>query len=173
MKSCAVTGHRPQRFKYTETSEEGRLLKHRMLGVLSGLYKKGVRRFYVGGALGVDMWVGELLAWLREKPEYPGIELVMALPFENYEKRWEPQEQERLHTLMERCSEVVTVGFMSSPYSYLQRNRYMVDRADCLFAVYDGVRTSHSGTCFTVEYAASKDLPIWMLDPDTLELKTI
>jgi len=173
MESCAITGHRPQNFRYEETSEEGRYLKYRMLGVLSGLYKKGVRRFYVGGALGVDMWAGELIAWLKEKPEYPDMELIMACPFPAHESRWTQQEQERLHRLMDRCTKIVAVGFENGSSVYLQRNRYMVDHANCLFAVYDGMGSVHSGTRYTVEYAAAKDVPIWMLDPDTFELKMV
>lgn len=44
------------------------------------LYDKGVRCFYDGGALGVDLWSGELLLELKEQPEYSDIELVLVLP---------------------------------------------------------------------------------------------
>ena len=175
MESCAFTGHRPNKFRfgYDETSDECRLLKRRMLGVLSGLYKKGVRRYYVGGALGADMWAGELIAWLKERPDYPGIELILAAPFPQYERKWSEEEKQRLHRLMERCSETLYIGFADLSSTYLERDRYMVDHADCLFAVYDGIGSPHSGTKYTVEYAAGKDIPIWLLDPDTLELKKI
>ena len=175
MKVCAITGHRPGSFSfgYDETAEECRMLKKRIYDILTALYRTGVRQFYVGGAQGVDMWAGELIVQMMQDPEYVGIKLVLAVPFAHYEQKWRTQDKQRLYRLIELCSETVTVGFVNSSQSYLQRNRYMVDRADCLFAVYDGMRSSHSGTCFTVEYAASQNIPIWMLDPETLELTVI
>lgn len=57
MKSCAITGHRPVRFKwkYQENDTRCKRLKRRMQEQFTLLYEQGVRRFYVGGALGVDM----------------------------------------------------------------------------------------------------------------------
>ncbi len=56
MKSCAITGHRPVRFKwkYKENDPRCKRLKRKIQEQLIQLYEQGVRRFYVGGALGVD-----------------------------------------------------------------------------------------------------------------------
>lgn len=58
--ACAVTGHRPTRFKwkYNENNNGCKRLKKRMHDQFIVLYEKGVRRFLVGGALGVDQWAG-------------------------------------------------------------------------------------------------------------------
>lgn len=59
---CAVTGHRPSRFKfkYSEDYALCKKIKANMLEVFRKLHdEKEVRRFYVGGALGVDMWAAE------------------------------------------------------------------------------------------------------------------
>ena len=61
---CAITGHRPSRFKfkYSEDYALCKKIKANMLEVFRKLHdEKEVRRFYVGGALGVDMWI---LNWL-------------------------------------------------------------------------------------------------------------
>ena len=60
MLSCAVIGHKPTRFKfkYKENMSGCKRLKKRLHDQFVLLYEKGVRRFYVGGALGVDMWAG-------------------------------------------------------------------------------------------------------------------
>ena len=83
IKSCAITGHRPARFKwkYKENNTGCKRLKKRLRDQIVALYEQGVRRFYVGGALGVDMWAGEILLQLKEQPEYNDIELFIALPF--------------------------------------------------------------------------------------------
>ena len=92
-KSCAVTGHRPTRFKwkYNENNNGCRRLKRRLKEQLVLFYENGVRRFYTGGALGVDLWAGELLMELKEQPEYGEIELILVLPFDGHDKDWDPK----------------------------------------------------------------------------------
>ena len=51
----------------------------------------------------------------------------------------------------------------------IERNRYMVDRAKSLIAVYDG--KGSGGTAATVQYAMSKDVKIIVINPDTLEVQ--
>ena len=76
---CAITGHRPSRFKfkYSEDYTLCKKIKANMLEVFRKLYdEKEVRCFYVGGALGVDMWAAEQILRLKEQPGYEDIELV-------------------------------------------------------------------------------------------------
>lgn len=70
--SCAITGHRPTRFKfkYDENNSGCKRLKKRLHDQFVLLYDQGARRFLVGGALGVDMWSGEILLNLKKQPEY-------------------------------------------------------------------------------------------------------
>ena len=76
MKICAVTGHRPTRFKfkYNENYSGCKRLKKRLRDQFILLYGQGIRCFLVGGALGVDMWSGEILLELKQQPEYSDIE---------------------------------------------------------------------------------------------------
>jgi len=133
------------------------------------LYEQGVRRFYVGGALGVDQWAGEILLRLKEQSEYGDIELVVALPFEGHDTEWDARSKTRLRFLVDHSVETVTVGTTAEPAAvcYKKRNYYMVDHADCLLAVYDNDRSIRSGTGMTVNYAKSKGLPITLIHPDT------
>ena len=70
--SCAITSQRPTRFKfkYQEYMTSCKRLKKRLHDVFAELYRRGVRRFYVGGALGVDLWAGEILLEMRRQEEY-------------------------------------------------------------------------------------------------------
>ena len=171
MNSCAITGHRPTRFKwkYKENDTSCKRLKRRMQEQFALLYEQGVRRFYVGGALGVDQWAGEILLRLKEQPGYSDIELVVALPFEGHDAKWDARSKSRLKFLLDHSTETVTVGTKAEPAAicYKKRNYYMVDRADCLLAVYDNDRSIRSGTGMTVNYAKKKDLPITLIHPDT------
>ncbi len=171
--SCAITGHRPTRFKwkYNETNNGCKRLKKRMRDQFILLYEKGFRRFYVGGALGVDLWAGEIILRLKEQPEYSDIELVVVLPFPSHDEGWDARSRERLAFLIRHSTEHITVGKAPGRESYYQRNRYMVDHADCLLAVYDEDRTIRSGTGQTVHYAEHKMVPIILIHPDTAVVK--
>ncbi len=177
MLTCAITGHRPNRFKwkYKENNNGCKRLKKRMRDQFALLYEQGVRRFYVGGALGVDQWAGEILLRLKEQPEYSDIELVVVLPFEGHDAQWDARSKSRLTFLLNHSSETVTVGTTaeSAAVCYKRRNCYMVDHADCLLAVFDNDCSIRSGTGMTVHYAAKKGLPITLIHPDTTKASKI
>ena len=177
MRSCAITGHRPSRFKwkYKENDTRCKRLKRVMQEQLVLLYEKGTRRFYVGGALGVDQWAGEILLRLKEQPEYSEIELVVALPFEGHDAEWDARSKSRLKFLVDHSTETVIVGTTATPAAvcYKKRNYYMVDHADCLLAVYDNDRSIRSGTGMTVSFAQKKGLPITLIHPDTSDVSAL
>ena len=167
--SCAITGHRPTRFKwkYNENNNGCKRLKKRMRDQFISLYEKGVRRFYVGGSLGVDMWAGEIILRLKEQPEYHDIELVVVLPFLGHDEKWDARSKERLAFLIRHSVDYVTIGKTASSESYTQENRYMVDHTDCLLAVYDNNQDLKSSVTQIVNYAGSRGLPLILIHPDT------
>lgn len=131
------------------------------------LYEQGVRRFLVGGALGVDMWSGEILLKLKLEPDYKDVELVVVLPYPGHDDRWDERSKKRLAFLIEHSAECITIGQKAWRESFMQRNRYLVDHADCLLAVYDNERSIRSGTGMTVHYAETKKMSITIIHPDT------
>ena len=167
--TCAVVGHRPTRFKwkYKENNNGCKRLKKRMQDQFVLLYEKGVRRFYVGGALGVDIWAGEIVLRLKEQPEYSDIELVVVMPYSGHDEQWDPRSRERLAFLIRHSAEHITVGKTAGRESYLQRNRYMVDQTNCLLAVYDNNKDPRSEVFQAVNYAEEKNVPIILIHPDT------
>lgn len=174
--ACAVTGHRPTRFrfKYNEDYSLCKKLKRSMLEQFKKLYdEQGVRRYYVGGALGVDMWAGELILRLKEQPGYEDIELVVVLPFEGHDAKWDERSKRRMDFLRQMCSECVVIGTEDCRESYIMRNCYMVDHADYMVAVYDNERNLRSGTMQAVRYAEKKKLPIILVHPDTSNIKIL
>ena len=169
MNICAIVGHRPTRFrfKYKENNTGCKRLKKRLHDQFIALYDQGVRRFMVGGSLGVDMWSGEILLKLKEQPEYSDIELVIILPHPSHDTRWDERSKARMGFLLNHCSEHRIVGTQATAESYYKRNQYMVDHSDCLLAVYDNDRTVHSGTGQTVQYAEKQGKPMVLIHPDT------
>lgn len=164
--TCAITGHRPAKLRLgREYSAASFRLRKKIYLQLVELYHKGVHRFLLGGALGVDLWAGELLLSMKEKMDFSDLEWALALPFEGYDKRWREQDRKRMEVIRAHSAEIVVVGDGVNPTRcYRLRNQYLVDHADCLLAVYDP-SFSRSGTGMTLRYAEQKGLPLFVISP--------
>lgn len=94
--------------------------------------EEGIFRFYVGGALGVDMWAAEQLLYLKEQPGYQDIELIVALPFEGHDSKWDAMSKQRLQIIIHNATKCIVIGQSGTTSDYKKRNYYMVDHADFL-----------------------------------------
>ena len=151
--SCVITGHRPTRFKfkYNEKDKRCQRIKKCLQEQLIRLYNQGVRCFWVGGAMGADMWAAEILLRMKEQTMYQDVELCLALPFEGYDAGWDDWHRSD---------------------NYKKRNYYMVEQAGYMVAVYDNTHNMRSGTQQTVNYAKKKGLQIIYIHPDTAQVTT-
>lgn len=162
-KSCAFTGHRPKSFpwKYNEAARECVLLKKLLTLQIAALADQGVTDFLSGMALGVDLWSAQIVLDLQEK--YPAIRLHCILPCEEQEIKWATSAQEQYHAILKQADNVVYLSQKYTPDCMLERNRYLVDHASILLAVYNG--TQRSGTGATVRYAQKQGREIFIIDP--------
>lgn len=171
VKSCAVIGHRPTRFKfgYKEHYAGCKRLKKRLHEQFALLYEKGVRHFYVGGSLGVDMWAGELILRMKEQVEYKDIDLYIILPFEGHDTSWDERSKARMTFLRKHCTNVMVIATQNqSPAEiYRKRNEYLIERADVMVAVYDNNRSVCNDTGVLVCFAEEKGIPIILIHPDS------
>lgn len=163
--TCAFTGHRPKSFpwKYNETAPDCVLLKGVLAEQIKALADRGVTDFLSGMAQGVDLWCAQIVLDLKEKS--PALRLHCILPCEGQELKWPVSEQEQYHSILQQADEIVYVSRAYQPNCMLERNRYMVDRASVLLAVYNG--TQRSGTGATIRYARLLGRNIYIIDPIT------
>ena len=176
MESCAVAGPKPTRFKfgYKEDNSLCRKIKKAMLRQFRRLYRKrGVRRFYIGGAIGVNLWAGELLLKLKEEPGYEDLELAVILPFPGHDAKWDVRSRKRLEYLVWHSVEHLTVGTEDCQESYISQNRYLVDHAQYLVAVSEEHREQETGSFQVTAYAREKGLEIIYIHPDTAEVTDV
>lgn len=168
--SCAFTGHRPTRFsfKYDETHPVCIELKKVLGEQIDFLYRQGVTDFYTGCALGIDLWAGEAVLALMEL--HPEIKLHCVVPFTAQDQKWTPEQQVRYHALLDRSDDVIITQEKYSKDCYYIRNRYLVDHADVLLAVYDMQANKRSGTGYTVHNAQAQNKPIIAIDPDDFHI---
>lgn len=176
MESCAIAGPKPTRFKfgYKEDNSLCRKIKKAMLRQFRRLYRKrGVRRFYIGGAIGVNLWAGELLLKLKEEPGYEDLELAVILPFPGHDAKWDVRSRKRLEYLVRHSVEHLTAGTEDCRESYISQNRYLVDHAQCLVAVGEEHREQETESFQVTAYAREKGLEIIYIHPDTAEVTDV
>lgn len=167
-KSCAFTGHRPQKlpFGFNEEDERCNALKEVLRKEIINLIEnENVTHFISGMAMGVDMFAAEVV--LDLKKTYPGITLESAIPCETQAVKWTVAMRERYFNIAAQCDKETLLQGNYTPGCMDRRNRYMVDHADYILAVWDG---KPSGTGNTVKYAQKQKKKITVIDPITLTI---
>lgn len=154
----SVTGHRPNKlYGYNLAAPE--------YGVLEGKFKEILKKYqvqtaYTGMALGTDTVFAN--AVLDLKKEGMDIRLECVLPCLNQDKKWSKRDQKHYQEILQAADEVILLSEEEySPELMRIRNRWLVDHADMLIAVWDG---SNSGTSNCIRYAIPK-IPVYRICP--------
>ena len=160
--SCCFTGHRPEKlpWRYNETDRRCLSLKRRIADAAEAAYEEGYRHFLCGMALGCDLYFCEAVLALREK--HPDVTVEAAVPCPTQAEAWAPDQRERYKRLVESCDFETLVSTRYTPYCMQRRDRYMVDHASLLIAVFDG---TPGGTQYTMQYAMSRGVSLVDLPP--------
>ncbi|MDE6590520.1 MAG: DUF1273 domain-containing protein [Oscillospiraceae bacterium] len=163
--SCAFTGHRPNKlpWRYDETDSRCVALKAVLVEQITALADAGCTQFLSGMAEATDTWSAQTVLSLREKN--PAIKLHCILPCTAQAEKWSASSRELYRSILERADSVVYVSRDYHKNCMLDRNRFMIDHASTLLAVYNGVR--RSGTGSTVNYARKMGREIIVIDPIT------
>ncbi len=164
-KSCAFTGHRPNKlpWRYDETDSRCVALKAVLAEQIAALAEAGVTQFLSGMAEAVDTWAALSVLDLREKN--PAIKLHCILPCTAQAEKWSASSRELYRSILEQADSVVYVSRDYHKNCMLDRNRFLVEHASILLAVYNGAR--RSGTGATVNYARKIGREIIVIDPIT------
>ena len=164
-KACAFTGHRPNKlpWRYDETDSRCVALKAVLTEQIAVLVGAGFTHFLSGMAEATDTWSALAVLSLREKN--PAIKLHCILPCTAQAEKWSASSQELYRSILERADSVVYVSRDYHKNCMLDRNRFLVEHASTLLAVYNGVR--RSGTGATVNYARKMGREIIIIDPIT------
>ena len=137
-KACAFTGHRPSKlpWRYNETDSRCVALKMVLTEQITALIEAGVTQFLSGMAEGTDIFCSEIVLALREKN--PKIKLHCILPCTAQAEKWSVSSQELYRSILGRADSVVYVSRDYHEKCRLDRNRFLVEHAATLLAVYNG-----------------------------------
>ena len=160
-RTCCFTGHRPDKLPWGPDERDPRCLalKESMARELEQLYLRGYRHFISGMARGADLYFAEAALALREK--YPALTVEGAVPCQSQADRWPPEERARWRRILDACDLETLVQQNYDRWCMHRRDRYMVDRASAVLAVFDG---TPGGTMYTLNYAMDRRLDILLLD---------
>lgn len=117
-------------------------------------------------AQGADIWSALSVLALRE--ENPAIKLHCILPCREQADRWSASSQNLYRSILEQADSIVYVSKKYHANCMLDRNRFMVEHAATVLAIYNGER--RSGTAATLRYAYKRGSQIIMIDPATLRI---
>ena len=155
--SCSFTGHRPEKLPWGDNERDPRCaaLRRRIADALQAAYAEGYRHYLCGMAQGCDLLFGEAVCNLRRR--HADVTLEAAIPCPSQADGWPPEQLSRYRDILEQCDAQTMLADRYSPQCMLRRDRYLVDRAALLLAVYDG---QPGGTRYTVEYALRRGMEV-------------
>ena len=132
-----------------------------MAGQIEALRRlRGVTDYYSGMADGTDLFAALAVLDLRES--CPDVRLHCILPHQGQCDRWSEPARKRYHAILDHADEIITLSDHYYDGCLLDRNKYLVDVAGYLLAVYDGTR---GGTAATVAYARRQGRRMITVDP--------
>ena len=162
-KCCSFTGHRPSKFLWGYNEADARCveLRKKLADQIDKLVNIGYTDFLSGMAEGTDTWAA--LDVLDLKKENSALKLHCVLPCEGQADQWSVSARKLYCSILKRADSVMYVSREYSKDCMLKRNRYLVDHAACLLAIYNG--EWRGGTAMTVRYAQKKKRKILIIDP--------
>jgi uncharacterized phage-like protein YoqJ len=150
---CCFTGHRPEKLKTSEAQIKTGLQKEIRLALADGYTS-----FVSGMARGVDLWAAQLV--LDLKKENPNLQLLCAVPYAGFAKKWPTEWQRQFHAVLAAADDVKVFHPSFSYASFQERNRWMVDHSARIIAVYHGERGE---TYNTIRYAEQRHVQVRMI----------
>ena len=147
-KICGVTGHREIPAEYMEQAEQGLRCE------IEKAIADGYTYFISGFADGADQLFARIV--LEKAKENPALRLEASIPYRNRYKRL--MEDERTRAMLEACAKVAVISEEWASNVYMQRNRYMVSRADRVIAVYDGREKGGTVSTIRMVHAQKKEM---------------
>ena len=160
-KACAFTGHRPDKLSFRRVGDEGynALMGRLKDEILRHITQEGAVHFISGMAAGVDLMAAQAVLFLKRR--YPQITLECAVPYRGQERSVGAEWRGIYREVLAAADRVTVLSEEYFPGCFHARNRYMVDGADFVIAVWNG---TPGGTGYTVAYARERGVPVTVVE---------
>lgn len=151
---CAFTGHRPEMLVGKEVYVVVQLRK-----AIEHAVSEGYTTFITGCSRGTDLWAADIVLEMRRHNK--DLKLICAIPFEGFAEKWPVDWIKHYNLVRQQADWVQVIALEYTPDVYQKRNIWMVNRASKLIGVWSG---GPSGTKNTIDYAASQDIPVEIIE---------
>ncbi len=160
--TCSFTGYRPSKlpFVFDKNTEQYAKLYDVLKNEIHRLIDCGVTYFQTGMAQGIDLMCGEIVLEMKQIFD---VHLFCVIPCENQYSGWKEADISLYHRLISESSDVIYTGREYEKGCMMRRNRYLVDNAEYILAVFDG---KPGGTMSTIKYAKAKQRTIIIINPN-------
>lgn len=168
--NVAVTGHRPTGLWGYRPHPGYRMLRDTLARTFTKLInERGVDTFLSGMAPGADTLAFDACLKLREEH---GIQLVAVVPYEEQDKKWEPEQRDRYRARLRMADQIIHVDTLPDCQvaavpigayqagKLLARNQHLVDHASVVVAVWSGEQRGGTFDTVTRCKEAGKELII-------------
>lgn len=164
MSICAFTGYRPEKFPFGDNEADPRCeqLKQKLFCEILRMTREGVSVFMSGMTRGADLWAAEAVLQIQNVKPSQKIELWAIIPYDRQSLAWNAKESARYQRILEQAARVEYISHDYYNGCLQKRNRYMIDHATHLLAVYDG---QPGETASIIRYARKKGLEITIIEP--------
>lgn len=166
LETCCFTGHRPEMLPWGEDEQslEAEMCREKLKEQIILFYEKGCRYFMTGMARGIDLMAAEIVLELQSEDVPVGLQCI--IPYRQQARGFPPKDQHRYQTILSKAEQVKVLEEQYTRPCLLDRNRYMVDHAEYVIAVYN--QSGKGGTFHTVRYALKKGRQLTILNPEHL-----
>ena len=168
MRKCAFSGHQSQSLSFglNELDEVGIQLKEVLKNqIIQLIEEEGVSYFITDMEVGADMIAAEIVLDLKSR--FPKIELECVIPFETQAAEWPEPLRDRYFSIASQCDKETMLQTHYTPDCMQRLNKYMVEHADVILAVWDG---GLSWTGSAVANAQKQGKLVHIINPKTFSV---
>ncbi|MBR1738842.1 MAG: DUF1273 family protein [Ruminococcus sp.] len=166
-KTCCFTGHRKKALPDggSDFARSTDVIKSLLAYKCEEAYGEGYRTFITGMAEGIDLFCAEIVNKMKNNRNYPGIELVCALPYAEQIRELGDADDRYLYSMIteQACSRLVIISQKWDKERYRKRNSFMVEHSSLLIGAYYPENYA-SGTRQTVNLARKSGLRLDLID---------
>ena len=165
-----ITGNRPEKFPFdykSGASIEMTAYAACIRKLAFDYLNAGYDHFIFGMARGVDIDFGkEIVRYKTTFDKFKNVKIEAAIPYRGQEARYDNLSRKKFKYRIENSGKITYIADEYSRESYLKRDRYMVDNADFVLAIWNGVR--EGGTYYTIRYAEEKQKQLRIISLKTM-----
>ena len=153
---------------FKEDDERIKFIKAAIQKRLIGFVEEGLEWVLVSGQMGVELWTAEVVLDLQEMYD---IKIGIFPPFENQEKRWPEQLQEKYRELTMAADyyKPIYVGDYKGAYQFKAKNLWFIDKSDGCLLLMDEEFPGSNRFLYEAAKNAEGNYPIYTITPADLD----